>query len=68
MFSISQKLLIFLTEIYMSHMKKTFLLSAAILTLAITTKAQRPNQDSLVKESAKTEVWEPVPKAGYTGN
>jgi hypothetical protein len=46
----------------MSHMKKTFLLSAAILCLAIATKAQRPNQDSLVKESAKTEVWEPVPK------
>jgi hypothetical protein len=52
----------------MSHMKKIFLLSTAILALAITTKAQRANQDSLVKESAKTEVWEPVPKLVTPGN
>jgi hypothetical protein len=30
--------------------------------------SQRPNQDSLVKESAKTEVWEPVPKLVTPGN
>jgi hypothetical protein len=49
-------------------MKKIFLLSTAVLALAIATKAQRPNQDSLVKESAKTEVWEPVPKLVTPGN
>ena len=44
-------------------MKKTVLLSTALLAMAITANAQRrTNQDSLAKESAKTEVWEPVPK------
>ncbi len=42
-------------------MKKTLLISSAIL-LAGTAMAQKKiNQDSLFKEAAKTEVWEPVP-------
>lgn len=47
-------------------MKKNLLLCMALVT-ASTVMAQR-NQDSLVKESAKTEVWEPVPKSVATGN
>ncbi len=42
-------------------MKKTLLFSSAIL-LAGTAMAQKKiNQDSLFKEAAKTELWEPVP-------
>ncbi|MDB5211096.1 MAG: hypothetical protein JWQ30_1923 [Sediminibacterium sp.] len=43
-------------------MKTKLLLLTATLVFAITTKAQNRNQDSLQKESAKTELWEPVPK------
>ncbi len=44
-------------------MKNSLLFSAALL-LGATTVAyaqNKPNQDSLVKEAAKTEIWEPVP-------
>ncbi|MEO8171751.1 MAG: DUF1080 domain-containing protein [Sediminibacterium sp.] len=50
-------------------MRKTILLSTALFTLVITTNAQTRNrQDSLNKESAKTELWEPVPKMVTPGN
>jgi hypothetical protein len=43
-------------------MKKIVLLSTAVFLLVAANAQRRLNQDSLVKESAKTEVWEPVPK------
>jgi len=46
-----------------NHMKKTFLVSTAIVVfIAASTAQTKVNQDSLVKESAKTELWVPVPK------
>lgn len=43
-------------------MKKLMVLSTAAVLFGLTSFAQRrPNQDSLVKEAAKTELWEPVP-------
>lgn len=42
-------------------MKKSVLLSAAVLLAATSMAQQKLNRDSLVKESAKTELWEPVP-------
>lgn len=48
-------------------MKKVVLLSAAI-AITVTAMAQRKiNMDSLVKEAAKTEFWEPVPKLVTAG-
>ncbi len=48
-------------------MKKVFLLSAG-LAMTVTVMAQRKmNMDSLVKEAAKTEFWEPVPKLVTAG-
>jgi len=48
-------------------MKKLILLSAA-LAITVTAMAQRKiNMDSLVKEAAKTEFWEPVPKLVTAG-
>jgi hypothetical protein len=43
-------------------MKRIFAIATALLLIGHFSFAQRMNQDSLVKESAKTEVWEPVPK------
>ncbi len=44
-------------------MKKAYLLPITIFVFATATSGQtKPNQDSLVKEAAKTERWEPVPK------
>ncbi len=44
-------------------MKRSLILSAALLVVAGSVQAQKKiNQDSLVKEAAKTEYWEPVPK------
>lgn len=50
-------------------MKKYFLAILAITSTVITGQAQQKklNQDSLVKESAKTELWEPVPALVSTG-
>jgi hypothetical protein len=43
-------------------MKKTILAATAVFAIInIATAQRRVNQDSLVKESAKTELWEPVP-------
>lgn len=43
-------------------MRKNFLLLIALLPGAVMVQAQKKlNQDSLVKEAAKTELWEPVP-------
>jgi hypothetical protein len=48
-------------------MKKLILLSAT-LTITVVAMAQRKmNMDSLVKEAAKTEFWEPVPKLVTAG-
>ncbi len=49
-------------------MKHTFLAATTLFVFTTSAKAQRANQDSLVKESAKTEVWEPVPKMVDPGN
>jgi len=44
-------------------MKRSLILSAALLVVTGSVQAQKKiNQDSLVKEAAKTEYWEPVPK------
>jgi len=43
-------------------MKKTIALSAAIILTGTVMAQKKINQDSLVKEAAKTEFWEPVPK------
>lgn len=44
-------------------MKTSLILSAALLVITGSIQAQKQiNQDSLVKEAAKTEYWEPVPK------
>lgn len=43
-------------------MKKLILLSAALAITVITMAQRKINMDSLVKEAAKTEFWEPVPK------
>lgn len=43
-------------------MKKQLAIAAALLLITCAGMAQRRNQDSLAKEAAKTEVWEPVPK------
>lgn len=44
-------------------MKTTLILSASALVITCSVQAQKKiNQDSLVKEAAKTEYWEPVPK------
>lgn len=42
-------------------MKKQLLLATAAILCGTFIQAQRPNIDSLVKESKKTEVWEPLP-------
>jgi hypothetical protein len=43
-------------------MKNSFLLVTTFLIAATTSAQRRNNQDSLAKESEKTEVWTPVPK------
>ncbi len=43
-------------------MKKSIVLSAAIAFVFTTNAQNKVNQDSLFKEAAKTEFWEPVPK------
>jgi hypothetical protein len=43
-------------------MKKQLAIAAALLITGSVMAQRRLNQDSLVKEAAKTEVWEPVPK------
>lgn len=50
-------------------MKKSFILSAAALAITCSSvMAQKKiNLDSLVKEAAKTELWEPVPKLVTAG-
>jgi hypothetical protein len=42
-------------------MKKILALTTATFILVATTQAQQRRQDSLAKEAAKTELWEPVP-------
>ena len=42
-------------------MKKVILLSAAVILAGASIAQKRMNQDSLVREAAKTELWEPVP-------
>jgi hypothetical protein len=42
-------------------MKKILALTTATFILVTATQAQRGRQDSLNKEAAKTELWEPVP-------
>ncbi len=48
-------------------MKKTILLSTTLILTTTLIAQTKPNQDSLVKEAAKTEFWEPVPKMVTTG-
>src|SRR5450755_4446744 len=49
-------------------MKKTILLTTASFVFLTAVFAQtKVNQDSLVKEAAKTEFWEPVPKSVTPG-
>jgi hypothetical protein len=49
-------------------MKRFFLAITATIALASSVSAQKKiNQDSLVKEAAKTELWEPVPALVSTG-
>ena len=43
-------------------MKKIVFLSTSVFLIVAVNAQRRVNQDSLVKESAKTELWEPVPK------
>lgn len=43
-------------------MKKTILLSTAIVLTSVSMAQTNARQDSLLKEAAKTEFWEPVPK------
>lgn len=49
-------------------MKKTLLVSSILLIGASAFAQQKPNQDSLVKEAAKTELWEPVPRIVTPGS
>jgi len=49
-------------KIKSNQMKKTIALSAAIILTGTVMAQKKINQDSLVKEAAKTEFWEPVPK------
>lgn len=48
-------------------MKKQLLLATATILCGTLIQAQRPNIDSLVKESKKTEQWEPVPASVTPG-